>query len=153
MVLHPYNARQETCTLESPAQQQGDEQAAATPQGAESLIVTKKSTEICSQNLRAARRSCAKICLANVYDENKPDKKVKAYALIDEQSNYSLARAKLFKKLNIEGTMTAYTLKMFSGVKETEGRFARGLVIESLDQSAKYRLPTLTECDEIHNNR
>ena len=40
---------------------------------------------------------------------------------------------------------------MCSGVKE--GRLVRGLVIESLDQSAKYRLPTLTECDEIPNNR
>ena len=152
-VLHPDNARQETHTLESPAQQQGEEQAAATPQGTESLIVTNKCTEICGQNSGGAGRSCVKICLANVYAENKLDKKVKAYALIDEQSNYSLARAKLFEKLNIEGKTTAYTLKTCSGVKETKGRLAQGLVIESLDQSAKYRLPTLTECDEIPNNR
>ena len=29
----------------------------------------------------------------------------------------------------------------------------QGLVIESLDQSVRYCLPTLTECDEIPNNR
>ena len=153
MVLHPDNARQESCMLESPAQQQGEEQAAVTPQGTESLIVTNRCTEICGQNTGGAGRSYAKICLANIYVESKPHKKVKVYALIDVQSNYSLAKAKLFKKLNIEGTTTVYTQKMCSRVKETKGRLARGLVIESLDQSAKYRLPMLTECDEIPNNR
>ena len=152
-VLHPDNAKQETRKLESPAQQQGEEQAAATSQGVESLTVTNRCTEICGQNSGGAGRSCAKICLANVYAESKPDKKVKAYALIDEQSNYSLAIAKLFEKLNIEGTTTAYTLKTCSGVKETKGRLAQGLVIESLDQSTKYRIPMLTECDEIPNNQ
>ena len=133
-VLHPDNARQETHTLKSLAQQQGKEQVAATPQGTESLVVTNRCTEICGQNSGRAGRSCAKICLANVYAESKPDKKVKACALIDEQTNYSLARAKLCEKLNIEGTTTAYTLKTCSGVKETKGRLARGLVIESLDK-------------------
>ena len=152
-VLHPDNARQETHTFESPVQHQGEEKAAATPQGTESLIVTNTCTEICGQNSGGAGRSCTKICLANVYAESEPDKKVKAYVLIDEQSNYSLARAKLFEKLDIKGTTIAYTLKTCSGVKETKGRPARGLVVESLDQSAKYRLPTLTECDEIPNNR
>ena len=132
-VLHPDNARQETRTFKSPAQQQGEEQVAATPQGTESLIVTNRCTEKCSQNSGGAGRSCAKICLANVYAESEPDKKVKAYVLIDEQSNYSLARAKLFEKLNMKGTTTAYTLKTCSGVKETKGRLARGLVIESPD--------------------
>lgn len=152
LIVQYATAKQETRKLESPAQQQGEEQAAATSQGVESLTVTNRCTEICGQNSGGARRSCAKICLANVYAKSKPDKKVKAYALIDEQSNYSLAIAKLFEKLNIEGT-TAYTLKTCSGVKETKERLARGLVIESLDQSTQYRLPTLTECDEIPNNR
>ena len=152
-VLHPDNARQETHTFESPAQHQGEEQAAATPQGTESLIITNRCTEICGKNSGGAERSCAKICLANVYAESKPDKKVKANVPIDEQCNHLLARAKLFEKLNIKGTMIAYTLNTCSGVKETKGRLARGPVIESLDQSAKYRLPMLTECDEISNNR
>ena len=152
-VLHPDNARKETHTFESPVQHQGEEKAAATPQGTESLIVTNTCTETCGQNSGGAGRSCTKICLANVYAESEPDKKVKAYVLIDEQSNYSLARAKLFKKLDIKGTTIVYTLKTCSGVKETKFRLARGLVVESLDQSAKHRLPTLTECDEIPNNR
>ena len=65
----------------------------------------------------------------------------------------TLARAKLFEKLDIKGTATAYTLKTCSGVKQTRGRHAEGLVIESLEKHVKYQLPTVTECDEIPNNR
>ena len=59
-VLHPDNARQETQTFESPVQHQGEEKAAATPQGTESLIITNRCTEICGQNSGRAGRSCAK---------------------------------------------------------------------------------------------
>ena len=48
---------------------------------------------------------------------------------------------------------TAYALKICSGIKQTQGRRAEGLVIESLDKRVKYQLPTVTECDEIPNNR
>ena len=64
-----------------------------------------------------------------------------------------MARAKIFDKLNIKGSATSYTLKTCSGFKQTFGRRKRGLIIESLDKQVRHQLPTLTECDEIPNNR
>ena len=107
---------------------------------------------MCGQNAGGIGRSCVKICLANVYAETTPTEKIRAYVIIDDQSNYSLARGELFEKLHIKGSPVAYTLKTCSGEKQAKGRRAQGLVLESLDQRVFYRLTTLTECNEIPNN-
>ncbi|KAK3742103.1 hypothetical protein QZH41_020261, partial [Actinostola sp. cb2023] len=115
---------------------------------------TSRETRASDQERAAdTSRSAEPPVVTNRCTEAPPDKKIRAYITIDDQSNYSLARAKLFEQLSIEGTATAYTLRTCSGVKQTKGRLASGLMIESLDQRVKYRLPTLTECDEIPNNR
>ena len=108
---------------------------------------------MCDNNSDVCGKSCAKICLANVYAASEPQRKIKAYVVIDDQSNYSLARSELFDKLAINSVATAYTLKTCAGLKNTKGRRAEGLVIESLDQSVRQALPTLTECNEIPSNR
>ena len=131
----------------------GEEQEAETSQRTEPPDVTNRCTEVCGQNTVGIGRSCAKICLADVYDPSAPHVTIRTYVIIDDQSNHSLARAKLFDKLNIKGSATSYTLKTCSGVKQTLGRRAHGLVIEFLDKQVRYQLPTLTECDEIPNNR
>ena len=131
----------------------GEEQATGNSQGTEPPAVTNRCTEVCGPNSGGIGRSCAKICLADVYVQGAPNDRIRTYVIIDDQSNYSLARAKLFQKLDIKGTATAYTLKTCSGVKKTRGRRAQGLVLESLDKRVKYELPTVTECDEIPNNR
>ena len=115
--------------------------------------MTNRCTEVCGQNTVGIGRSCAKICLADVYDPSTPHVTMRTYVIIDDKSNHSLARAKLFDKLNNKGSATSYTLKTCSGVKQTLRRRAHGLVIESLDKQVRYHLPTLTECDEIPNNR
>jgi len=86
-------------------------------------------------------------------DTSAPHVTIRTYVIIGDQSNHSLARAKLLDKLNIKGSATSYTRKTCSGVKQTLGRRAHGLIIESLDKQVRYHLPTLTECDEIPNNR
>ena len=103
-------------------------------QGTEPPAVTNRCTEVCGPNSGGIGRSCTKICLADVYVQGAPNDRIRTYVIIDDQSNYSLARAKLFQKLDIKGTATAYTLKTCSGVKKTRGRRAQGLVLESLDK-------------------
>ncbi|XP_078367158.1 uncharacterized protein LOC144651138 [Oculina patagonica] len=152
-VLHPDDNKQDTKASARTEQKHGEEQAEGTSQQAETPTVTNRCTEVCSQITGRAGRSCAKICLANVYAESAPEKKIRAYVIIDDQSNYSLCRGKLFDLLNIKGSTTPYTLKTCSGVKETKGRRGQGLIIESIDQRIQCHLPTLTECDEIPNNR
>ena len=130
-----------------------EEQEAETSQRTEPPDLTNRCTKVCGQNTVGIGRSCAKICLADVYDPSAPHVTIRTLVIIDEQNNHSLARAKLSDKLNIKGSATSYTLKTCSGVKQTLGRPAHGLVTESLDKQVRYQLPTLTECDEIPNNR
>ena len=113
--------------------------------------VTTSCTEICGG--RASGRSCAKICLANIYATDHPDKKVKAYVVIDDQSNCSLAKPRLFDQLNLQGDRLPYTLKTCAGTTQTEGRRAKGLVIESLNGHVQHQLPTITECDDIPDSK
>ena len=101
--------------------------------------VTTSCTEICGD--RASGRSCAKICLANIYATDHPDRKVKAYVLMDDQSNCLLAKPQLFDQLNLQGDRLPYTLKTCAGTTQTEGRRAKGLVIESLNGTYSTNYP------------
>ena len=151
--LHIDEPKQGSHVFNKAEKKHGEEQATGNSQGTEPPAVTNRCTEVCGPNSGGIGRSCAKICLADVYVQGAPNDRIRTYVIIDDQSNYSLARAKLFQKLDINGTATAYTLKTCSGVKKTRGRRAQGLVLESLDKRVKYELPTVTECDEIPNNR
>ena len=120
---------------------------------AKNVTINTNCAAVCDKHSDVAGKSCAKICLANVYSAEAPKNKVKAYVVIDEQSNFSLGRSELFDKLKVFNVATLYTLKTCSGVKFASGRRAQGLVIESIDKTVKYPLPTLTECNDIPNNR
>ena len=73
--------------------------------------------------------------------------------VIDDQSNCSLAKPKLFDLLKLEGATTSCTLRTCSGTSQVTGRRARNLIIESLDNAYSYALPVLTECDAIPDSR
>ena len=113
--------------------------------------VTSSCTEVCGDTIEA--RSCAKICLANIYADGQPENKIKAYVVIDDQSNCSLAKPKLFDLLNLDGEATPYVLKTCSGTRQVQGRRARNVVIESLDGTQSHMLPVLTECSAIPDSR
>ncbi|CAB3978844.1 Hypothetical predicted protein [Paramuricea clavata] len=108
---------------------------------------TAKRTELCGNE--HGGRSCSKICLANIYSKTHPEKKIKAYVVIDDQSNCTLAKPKLFDLLSIDGEATSYTLKTCAGKSKLEGRCAKNLVIESLDGRKTHKLPPVIECDAI----
>ena len=75
------------------------------------------------------------------------------YVVIDNQSNCSLAKPKLFDLLKLKGATTSYTLRTCSGTSQVEGSHACNLIIESLDHAYSYALPVLTECDAIPDSR
>ena len=113
--------------------------------------VTSSCTEVCGDTIET--RSCAKICLANIYADGQPENKIKAYVVIDDQSNCSLAKPKLFELLNLDGEATPYVLKTCSGTSQVQGRRARNVVIEYLDGTQSHMLPILTECSAIPDSR
>ncbi|XP_059833912.1 uncharacterized protein LOC132398455 isoform X2 [Hypanus sabinus] len=82
-----------------------------------------------------------------------PDKAIKAYVILDDQSNCSLVSPEFFKLFNIESEQFPYYLRTCSGNMETQGRKAEGFQLESLDGKVIICLPPLLECNEILNNR
>ncbi|KAJ8369449.1 hypothetical protein SKAU_G00094770 [Synaphobranchus kaupii] len=115
------------------------------------LEVMSKCTEVCGDSFGS--RSCSKICLVRVYPAGHREKAVKAYAVLDEQSNRSLAKTELFDLFDIESGAAPYTLKTCSGVVETSGRHTNNLIVESIDGNVQIPLPTLIECDMMPDDR
>ncbi|XP_061756784.1 uncharacterized protein LOC133553044 [Nerophis ophidion] len=142
--LHPGPAvrKQESSVIKD----QGGEQEEKEPPEVES-----KCTKVCGNAVGS--RSCSKICLDRVYRASQREKAVKAYAVLDEQSNRSLAKSELFDLFGIGSGATPYTLKTCAGVMETSGRRANNLIVESIDGRVQIPLPTLIECDMMPYDR
>lgn len=117
----------------------------------DSQEVTSKCTQVCGEGLSA--RTCAKICLVNVFPAGSKEESKKMYAILDEQSNRSLARSEFFDLFKISGCSYPYTLKTCAGLKETTGRRAIGYTVESADRELSFPLPTLLECNHIPDNQ
>lgn len=113
--------------------------------------IISKCTEICGQN--NCSRSCSKICLVKIYPVGHKEKAVKAYAVLDEQSNMSLAKSEFFETFDIHTDAKVYTLKTCLGTGETKARLADGFMVESLDGEISAQLPTLIECDILPDDR
>ena len=111
-----------------------------------------KCTELCGNEFEG--RSCAKTFLVKVYPNGKPDKAVSVYAIVDDQSNCSLATSDLLDKLNIKSERIAYQMASCSGTHNITGRKVNNsLCVSSSDGSNELALPTVLECNSIPQNR
>ncbi len=88
-----------------------------------------------------------------LYPKGSKDMAIKAYVILDDQSNRSLARPELFELFDVDSEQFSYHLRTCSGIIETSGKKAEGFQIESLDGKVFISLPPLIECHEIMNNR
>ncbi|XP_063758758.1 uncharacterized protein LOC134877255 [Eleginops maclovinus] len=145
--LHAGPAPWTTKPASGPSEEHGGEGEESTP----ASVTTSICTEVCGDS--AATKSCAKICLVYVYPKNQPERKTRAYAILDDQSNRSLARSSFFELFSIADNTSPYTLKTCAGVSEAAGRRARGFIVESADEKTSLALPTLIECDQLPDNR
>ena len=107
--------------------------------------------QICGK--RFTGKSCAKMLLVRVYRSGMQETAVNMYALVDDQSNRSLARSEFFDLLNVNTEPKNYTISSCSGTIPICGRQVDGLIIESWDSTQTITLPTITECDNIPCNR
>ncbi|XP_053381914.1 uncharacterized protein LOC128549337 [Mercenaria mercenaria] len=112
--------------------------------------VNNSCTQICKNDFA---KSCTKLVLVNVCRTDNPCKTVKCYAMIDDQSNSSLAKPKLFDMLNITSQKFEYTINSCAGSRVTHYRRASDCTVMSVDGSVIYQLPTLIECPDIPDNR
>lgn len=114
--------------------------------------IDSKCTQVCGK-ASVVSKSCSKILLVKVYPDERPDQARKLYALIDDQSNRSLATSNFFHIFGEDGPDNEYILSSCAGKFTTSGRFASNYTVESLDGSCILKLPTLIECNDIPNNR
>ncbi|XP_038155640.1 uncharacterized protein LOC119792876 [Cyprinodon tularosa] len=142
--LHPGPAPQESKT--QPPLQHGGESSKADVQE-----VTSRCTEVYGEGVSA--RECSKIILVNVYPAGHKEQTKRMYAILDEQSNRSLARSQFFELFQIQGASYPYTLKTCAGLTGVSGRRAGGFMVESINEQLSLPLPTLLECNDIPNNR
>jgi len=124
-----------------------------TANNAQAHPVTSKCTQICGNLKTFSGKSCAKTILVNVYPEGAHQKAIRVYAIIDDQSNASLARSEIFNQFDIQGEELPYTLSSCAGSIQTHGRRTGGIVLESLDGSRKLNIPSLLECADIPDMR
>ncbi|XP_061166266.1 uncharacterized protein LOC133175165 [Saccostrea echinata] len=115
------------------------------------LDIDSTCTEICGRSVDG--KSCAKILPVYVTNKNIPQKQIKAYVILDEQSNKTLARSELFHFFGVDSTSMEYTLRSCSGQSQMFGRRSSGFIIQSVDLSTKIVLPEIIECRDIPNNR
>ena len=119
-------------------------------QGSSPLEVTSRCTKVCGKG--SLPRSCSKVCLVRVFPQGQPERSIKMYAVLDDQSNRSLARSESFHLFKVESSLSPYLLKTCAGTMEMTGRKAAGFQIEAVKGGVCLDLPPLIECKEIMTN-
>ncbi|XP_048749330.2 uncharacterized protein LOC125661393 [Ostrea edulis] len=114
--------------------------------------VNTKCTQVCGTD-KICSKSCAKILQLYVYNEDQPMQARKVYALIDDQSNYSLGKPELFDNFDDHSEHINFTLSTCSGKVSATGRKGNNYVVESADHSVRIKIPSLIECSDIPDNR
>ncbi|CAG2224086.1 unnamed protein product [Mytilus edulis] len=114
-------------------------------------LSTETVSAICTRlcgNMRVGR-SCGKTVLVDVFSGTSPEQSVRVYAIIDDQSNHSLATPDLFDRLGLHGSQKQFVLSSCSGSSTMVGRYASGIRICSIDGQSTFDMPEVIECDSI----
>lgn len=114
--------------------------------------LSNKCTSVCGDGF--AGRSCAKAVLVKVHHKDQPELSLSLYALLDDQSNCTLAKPEFFDFMGVSNSsVQRYTLTSCSGQLKTTGRRASGFIVCAIDGSCNMTLPLVTECNEIPSDR
>lgn len=103
--------------------------------------------------VHGASKSCAKIVPVRISTISNPRKSMLVYAIIDDQSNRSLATSSIFDYVQDDGGDISYTLVSCSGTVSATGRVGTGYTVESVDGICQLEFPELIECNDLPINR
>ncbi|VDI60777.1 Hypothetical predicted protein [Mytilus galloprovincialis] len=109
--------------------------------------VTVKCTTLCG-DIRVGR-SCGKTVLVDVYSPNAPEKSMRVYAAIDDQSNRTLITSELFDDLGIQGQHAQFNMSSCNGNSTMKCRVANSICVRSIDGKSTFELQDVIECDSI----
>ena len=130
-------------------QEDGGELIGNKSDGAPSASITNACTYVCKNVLGG--RSCSKICKVDVFNDANTES-VTVYAVIDDQSNATLAKPELLDALGVVGEAVTYKMKSCAGEKYITGRSTTSLSVKSRDGRVTIRLPHVRECNNIPDN-
>ncbi|KAJ8353347.1 hypothetical protein SKAU_G00209140 [Synaphobranchus kaupii] len=147
----PCSAMHPSTSKPQPSSSSPTPEANAEPQDSTPLEVTSRCTKVCGKGSPA--QSCSKVCLAQVFPKGQPERSVKVYVILDDQSNCSLARSEFFQLFGIKGSLSPYLMRTCAGTTEMTGRKAVGFQIKALNGGECLDLPPLIECNEIMTNK
>lgn len=88
-----------------------------------------------------------------VYSKDHHGKRLRAYTILDDQSNKSLPRSSLFDTFGIDKSYSQCTFKTCAGVLEVIGRRVSNFIVESADGRLQLPLPMSIECDMFPDNQ
>lgn len=91
--------------------------------------------------------------LTDVHLQGRPDKRLRAYIVLDDQRNRTLASSQLFDSFEIEGEDVDYILTSCAEKERGAGRKVNGVVVEPMYQHVRFQLPAVTESSHLPNNR
>ncbi|CAG2243684.1 unnamed protein product [Mytilus edulis] len=97
-------------------------------------------TQICMDKFGG--KSCAMIMSVEVYLSDNPDRRLKVYALMDDQSNRTLGKSELFDYFG-STSVSDFILSTCSGKSQASGRKLSGLIVESLDKQTQLHVPDI----------
>ncbi|CAG2232634.1 unnamed protein product [Mytilus edulis] len=127
----------------------GGEKSSDTTQNANDQTVSSKCTFLCG----FSGKSCGKTVQVRVYPKNFPDKAVNVYAILDDQSNRTLAKTELFDQLGINTSAIQYTMSSCAGRTIMNGRCAESLIVESLSGNGELEIHSVIECSAIPDEK
>ncbi|CAC5382856.1 unnamed protein product [Mytilus coruscus] len=108
-----------------------------------------KVGEFSTETISAAcTRLCGKMRVGRLCGKTS----IRVYAIIDNQSNRSLATPDLFDRLGLHGSQKQFVLSSCSGNSTMVGRYASGIRICSIDGQSTFEMPDVIECDSIPSN-
>ncbi|GFR82296.1 Gag-pol fusion polyprotein [Elysia marginata] len=99
----------------------------------------------CTSFCTNGSQSCGKVMLVRVRAGSLKDS-VLVYAILDDQSNRTLASTALLDKLGVTTKERPYKLSSCAGTVMASGRTAEGLYVQSFDRKTTLGLPSVLEC-------
>ena len=94
--------------------------------------------------LSNAACNCSKTVLVDVTISGHLDRKIRCYAIVDEQSSSSFADLRLAEYFVIRSPVADYTLTTLTGLRTKQiGILLKGLRIKGVGETKSYKLPTL----------
>ncbi|XP_060602183.1 uncharacterized protein LOC132755332 [Ruditapes philippinarum] len=115
-------------------------------------IVTGRCTNICGDGF--VGKSCSKTLLVNIYPNNHPELSRSVYCIVDDQSNRTLCKSKMFDLFsNVPVGNENYELNSCSGSSACNGRTIDNMTVSSIDGQFCTKLPPILECDSIPDSR